>query len=218
MTIFAAMNQLLKRPDTTLAHADEPRRSLDFLVGALLCYIAYAAAAGMFQGGSAIALAILKVPLIVVASVALCVPSFYVFTALAGVDYTPRQLVALLTGFCGIAGLLLLGLMPVTWVFSISSRSLAFVVWMHVILWLVTILAARHYLVRITGTKTGVAMGLWVMIVFVVSLQMTTSLRPVLWRGANEPLFTRTKLSFFEHAAQVWNWGEPKPAKQSQNR
>jgi hypothetical protein len=213
MTIFSTLNQLLKRPDSTLARAAETRQSLELLAGSLLCYVAYAVAAGMFQGGGeGIALAILKVPLIVLASVALCVPSFYVFTALAGLDYTPRQLAALLSGFCGIAGLLLIGLMPITWVFSISSRSLVFVVWMHVVLWLMTMIAARHYLQRITGARTGMAFRGWVTLVFIVSLQMTTSLRPVLWRGPNEPLFTRTKMSFFEHIGQVVDWKEPSSA------
>jgi hypothetical protein len=213
MTILSAMNRLLKTPNASLEEANEQpgRHCFELLAGALLCFAAYAAAAGMFQGGASIALAILKIPLIVLASVALCVPSFYVFTALAGADYAPRQLAALLAGFCGVAGLLLLGLMPVTWVFSISSRSLAFVVWMHIVLWVMTVLAARHYLVRVTGKATATAIGCWIIIVFFVSLQMTTSLRPVLWRAPNQPLFTSTKLSFFEHLGRVWDWKEPKP-------
>jgi hypothetical protein len=212
MTILSAMNRLLKTPDASMAEANARpgQHCFELLAGALLCFVAYAGAAGMFQGGASIALAILKIPLIVLASVALCVPSFYVFTALAGADYTPRQLAALLSGFCGIAGLLLLGLMPVIWVFSISSRSLLFVVWMHIVLWVMTVLAARHYLVRITGKAAAMAIGCWIVIVFFVSLQMTTSLRPVLWRASNQPLFTSTKLSFFEHLGRVWDWQEPK--------
>ncbi|HXH41332.1 MAG TPA: hypothetical protein VNN08_22075 [Thermoanaerobaculia bacterium] len=216
MTIFSTMNKLLKSPDASIENGRlRSAQSFEFLAGAILCYAAYAAAAGTFQaGGASIALAILKIPMIIIASVALCVPSFYVFTAVAGADHSARDMATLLSAFCGIAGLLLLGLMPVTWVFSISSRSLAFVVWMHIVVWLIAIVAARHYLVRLTGSRFGLAIGCWITIVFLVSLQMTTSLRPVLWRAPNQPLFTRAKMSFFEHIGEVWTWHESKATAQ----
>src|SRR5205085_1199019 len=113
--------------------------SVVLLVGALACYVVYAAAAGLFQGSEGISLAILKLPLIIIASVVLCVPSFYVFTALSGVDHSPRQLATVLTGFCATAGLILLALMPILWLFTVSSRSLEFVVWLNVFMALTAI-------------------------------------------------------------------------------
>jgi hypothetical protein len=40
----------------------------------------------------------------------------------------------------GMLALVLVGLLPIEWLFSVSAKSLAFVVWLHVALWAVAIL------------------------------------------------------------------------------
>lgn len=213
--LFEVMNEILKTPERTLAAARDrsTRRPVMLIVGALACYLAYAGAAGLFQGGSGVALAALKIPLIVLASVALCIPSFYVFTALAGADYSVRELGTVVAGFCAVAGLILVGVLPILWLFTVSSRSLLFIVWLHIFLWLTALVFAREYLLRAVaaaGRAARAAVGFWLIIVFIVSLQMTTTLRPVLWRAPHQPLFAASRMSFFTHLGQVSDWQEPK--------
>ena len=207
MNLFRSMDQLLRHPDDT--HAANP---LALLAGAILCYVLYGVAAGFFQGGWSVGLAVLKVPLIILGSLALCVPSLYVFTALAGAELSPRAFVSAIAGFCGVAGLLLLALMPVIWLFSVSTISLAFVVWLHIAVWILTLGFARRFLARSAPVARG-TIGLWLVLLFFVSLQMTTYVRPVLWRRADEPLFASEKKSFFGHLADVAKWKPTSPTR-----
>ena len=147
----------------------------------------------------------MKVPMIILGSLALCIPSLYVFTALSGADYTPRSFASALAGFCGVEGLLLLALMPVIWLFSVSTISLSFVVWLHVMVWIATLFFAYRFL-AITAPRARGALGVWLILLFFVSLQMTTYVRPVLWRKKNEPLFATKKESFFQHVDDVMRW------------
>jgi len=200
MNMFRSLDQLLRHPNES-----DTLNPIALLIGAILCYVLYGLAAGFFQGGWGIGLAVMKVPLIILGSLALCIPSLYVFTALSGADYSARTFATAIAGFCGVAGLLLLALMPVIWLFSVSTISLVFVVWLHISVWLVTLFFAHRFLAR-TATGARGAIGVWLVLLFFVSLQMTTYVRPVLWRSANEPLFATEKKSFFGHLEEVTRW------------
>ncbi len=200
MNMFRSLDRLLRHPDQS-----DALNPAALLAGAVLCYVLYGVASGFFQGGWGLALAVMKVPLIILGSLALCVPSLYVFTALSGAEYTGRSFASALAGFCGVAGLLMLALMPVIWLFSVSTISLSFVVLLHIIVWVVTLIFAHRFLARTAPGAHG-AIGVWLILLFFVSLQMTTYVRPVLWRRANEPLFATKKQSFFDHIAEVAEW------------
>jgi hypothetical protein len=200
MNVFRSLDQLLRRPEDSNA-----LNPIALLTGAILCYVLYGLGSGFFQGGWSIGLAVLKVPLIILGSLGLCVPSFYVFSALAGAEYSPRAFAIALSGFCGVAGLLLLALMPVIWLFSVSTISLAFVVWLHIFVWVVTLIFAQRFLAR-TAPGGKAAIGVWLVLLFFVSLQMTTYVRPVLWRTDGEPMFATEKKSFLDHIADVAEW------------
>lgn len=200
MNMFRSLDHLLRRPDES-----NTLNPVALLAGAILCYLLYGVAAGFFQGGWGIGLAVMKIPLIILGSLALCIPSLYVFTALSGSDYSPRSFATAIAGFCGVAGLLLLALMPVIWLFSVSTISLSFVVWLHVTVWVITLFFAYRFL-ALTAPGARGAISVWLVLLFFVSLQMTTYVRPVLWRGADEPLFATEKKSFFGHLAEVTRW------------
>lgn len=200
MNVLRSMDELLKKPESALtAHP------FALLAGAIACYGLYGLAAGFFQGGWSIALAVTKVPLILLASTALCLPSLYVFFGLTGAEFTPRTFSVTVAGFSGITGLILLALMPVIWLFSVSTLSLAFVVWLHLLVWLTALGFGREFLVRCAGPARKV-IGLWLVLLFLVSLQMTTYLRPVLWRADGAAVFTTQKKSFFGHLVDVFEW------------
>ena len=200
MNVFRTLDRLLRHPDES--HELNPAA---LLAAAVLCYVLYGTASGFFQGGWSIGVAVMKVPLIILGSLVLCLPSLYVFTALAGAEYTPREFATVIAGFCGVAGLLLLALMPVVWLFSVSTLSLPFIVWLHVLVWLVTLAFGQRYLSRRARGAQG-AIGVWMVLLFFVSLQMTTYVRPVLWRDANDALFATEKKSFFGHLSDVSEW------------
>jgi signal transduction histidine kinase len=209
------LNDLLAQP---LAVVHRARQGMGFaplrlLGGALVCVGLYGAAAGFFQGGDQIAVSAFKAPLIVALSLLLCLPSLYVFTALAGARWSPRVFLAVVAGFAGTLGLLLAGLLPIAWLFSLSSRHLAAVTWIHVFLWILAVLVGWRFLGRAlaaNGVQGG--MFLWLLLFCIVSFQVATYLRPVLWHDTGTPLFRSEKMSFFENLGKVFDDDETRDA------
>ncbi len=214
--LLGAFDDLLKRPLAGLARADGAAPLAycwRLLRGAALCWALYGAAAGFFQGGLQIPIAGLKAGLIVAASLMLCVPSLYVFASLMGADLSPRRFLAVVSGFGGMLGLLLLGLLPIGWLFSVSSSSLVFVAWLHVALWLLALLFATRFLgeaLRQAGSQ-GIA-ALWVALFCVVAFQVTTLMRPVLWRAPGTPVFEGGKMFFLEQFDRLLSGPEKRGA------
>jgi len=61
--------------------------------------------------------------------------------------------------------LLLIGLMPISWLFSVSSRSLLFVVWLHAIAWIVAASFGARFLSRSFDLpEVGKAIFLWLLL------------------------------------------------------
>ena len=179
---------------------------LRLLAGSAVCYVLYGAAAGFFQGGDQILVSALKTPLIILFALGLCLPSLYVFSAVAGADWNRRTFLVLVAGFAGTLALILLALLPVNWLFSVSSRRLGSAVFIHFILWFLALSLAWRFLgqsLRAIGARG--ALVLWLFLFCVVSLQTTTFLRPVLERKSGEPLFVNGKKSFLEHMGDVFD-------------
>ncbi|HSP17783.1 MAG TPA: hypothetical protein VLV78_23765 [Thermoanaerobaculia bacterium] len=204
MNILRSMNALLRN-----AEDDTPRASAALLAGAAVCCAIYAAASGFFQGGLAVVFAAVKMPLIIFGSLILCLPSLYIFTAFSGGDVTFGEFTRSVAAFCGVIGLVLLALMPVSWLFAVSSISLAFVVWLHIFVWVTALVFAQRVLFRSAIRARG-AVGLWLTLLFLVSLQMTTYLRPVLRRPSDGSVLELEKESFFTHLQQVVDF-QPAP-------
>jgi hypothetical protein len=206
--MLGAFDELLKRPDETLARADEGAsvgNSWRLLAGAALLWVLYGAGAGFFQGGSQIAVAALKTGLIVAFGLALCVPSLYVLASLAGADLSLRRFLAIVTGFAGTLGLLLLALLPVGWLFSLSSNYLASAVWLHLLLWTAAVAFAARFLSNaLRRAGAGFVVCLWICLFCAVCFQVTTLMRPVLWRPAGTSLFdANTKLFFLDQFGRI---------------
>lgn len=204
--LLASFDELLTARTAIVLRADTeaPLGSRNLLLGALVCCLLYGAMAGAFEGGGQILLAALKAPLIVAFSLLLCLPSLYVFGATSGVRWSPRRLLAAVSGFAGTLGLLLLALVPVAWLFSVSSRHLTAVVWLHVLLWALALGFGWRFLgstLRELGSRGG--MILWLLLFSVVSFQVVTFVRPVLYREPGAPAFGGGKLFFLEHLGEV---------------
>lgn len=209
-SMLQAFDELLKQPAMTVSRAASPRVAIWLLGGALLSTSLYGAAAGFFQGGTAILLPMLKAPLILAFSLLLCLPSLYIIGSMLGARLSAPRFRVAVAGFAGMIGLLMIGLMPIVWLFSVSSRSLAFVATLHVLLWVICVAFAARFLglaLRESGAQAGPI--LWVVLFLIVSLQVATFLRPVLWYEPGAPLFRAEKLFFVEHYNRLIN---PRPA------
>ncbi len=196
-------DEVLKHPDAALARVGRPGwrgRAARLAGGSLAAVALYGGAAGLF--GSEPWLAAWKAPLIVALSVLLCAPSLYVLAGVVGKQLSPREFVGALAGFLATLAMLLLALMPIAWLFSVSSRSLAFVVWLHALLWILAVLLAVRFLARVFVGNGG-TLFLWVLLLLLVSLQAATVLRPVLLRSPGEALFAGRKLFFFDHLREI---------------
>ena len=149
------------------------------------------------------AIAAAKAPIVVLATAALCVPSLYVFGLLAGASLTRKRLAVVLAGFLGLVGLVLIGLLPIEWLFSVSSSSLAFVVWLHLILWGMALIFGGRFLHAALPEVHPGALMLWLVLFCAVSFQVVTFMRPVLWRAPGEPIVEHGKLFFIDHFVKV---------------
>jgi hypothetical protein len=206
-SILGVLSELLRSPDrsTERIGAGAPARPFVRLtVGALLMVVAYGAVAGFFQGGQQVMVAALKAPLIVFGTLLLCLPSLFVFTSLAGAGRSPRQILMAAAGFSSMTGLLLVALLPIAWLFSVSSRSLLFVTWLHFFVWICALYFGLRYLrTAIPVPDERGVLVLWWLLFCVVSCQMTTFVQPVLWRAPGSPLFKQEKIFFTEQVGNV---------------
>jgi hypothetical protein len=205
--VFGALDELLRRPmaGTERASAGAPVRGWTgrVLAGAALCCAGYGAGGGFFQGGMQVLIAAVKAPAIMLGTAALCVPSLYIFSLLAGAALTKKRLVVVVAGFLGLVALVLVGLLPVGWLFSVSSNSLAFVVWLHLILWILALLFGGRFLRIALPEVPSFALVLWLGLFCLVSFQVTTFMRPVLWRAPGAPIVEHGKLFFLDHFGKV---------------
>lgn len=201
--LVAAFDEVLKHPERALGRLTSPGAggaALRLCAGSLVAVALYGGVAGWF--GDQALLAAWKAPLVVALAVTLCAPSLYVLAALAGRDLEPRAFAGALAGFLATLGLVLVALLPIAWLFSVSSRSLVFVVWLHAILWTFAVLLATRFLGRLLADHGG-TLFLWTVLLLLVSLQAATVLRPLLAREAGEPVFAERRLFFFEHLRAI---------------
>lgn len=196
------LDTLLKTPEAMLARIQRddqlPGLTLQLLFWGLLLHACYGFTMGLFGSTQVALMAAGKAPLIALCSAALCLPSFYVFCCVAGLPMRPTQACALTSVALGMTGLLLLGMLPVTWLFSVSTGSLPFVVLMNLTAWFIALGFAVRVLGRLEPERKRPALaglGWWLAIYVLVSLQMTTTMRPLLvppsegWREPGKKFF-----------------------------
>jgi len=171
------------------------------LATAVLCHAVFGLAVGVFGGRTVAAMDIVKVPLVAVCSLLLCFPSLYVFACVAG---SPLSLTQAFTFGCSclaMVGLLLVGLAPVTWLFSVSTESLAFVVVLTLLIWLIALSFAARYAGKLKANplfQRQAGIKLWFFIFALVTLQMVTCMRPMLTKP-EKGWWTGEKKFFLSH-------------------
>lgn len=190
------------------------------LLWGLLFHAVYGFAMALFDSSAVALITAGKAPLIALASVLLCVPSLYVFLCVAGTPITLTQTGALAASAVALTGLLLLGLTPVAWLFSVSTSSLPFVIVTNLLAWGIAIgFVFRFFglLGQAASVEKTIGFKWWLVIYVVVSLQMATMMRPLLtpceagwrdpekksfWIHFTESLFRSTEPP--AHATKTW--------------
>jgi hypothetical protein len=203
---------LLKAPSKladTIAKQEKGllRSALSLLVVAVICHAVFGVAIGLFAGWPVAAMDAVKVPLIAICSLLICFPSLYVFACVAGSPLTIPQAFALGCSCLAMVGLLLVGLAPVAWLFAVSTQSVPFVVILALAIWLVAIMFAARYVSKLQANALFQRQGgikMWFLILIVVTLQMTTSMRPMLGE-TKEGWWTAEKQSFLAHFGSMFD-------------
>ncbi|MGL5019823.1 MAG: hypothetical protein ACRDBP_16935, partial [Luteolibacter sp.] len=94
----------------------------------------------------------------------------------------------------------LLGFAPAVWIFAESTDSLGFMGALAIGAWIVAVSFALRFLksvVALTGGSQRGPLVIWSAVFLLVTLQMTTSLRPIL--GRSSVLLTQEKKFFIQH-------------------
>jgi len=189
------------------------RSGVNFLVTALVLHAIFGFAVGLFGGLSVGLMAAVKTPLIAACSLLLCFPSLYVFSSVGGAPLKLGQTFMLGTSCLAMVGVLLIGLAPVAWLFAVSTESLPFVVMLIFVLWMVSVAFAVRYINKLKEVplfRRTSGIGAWFVIFALVSLQMTTCLRPLL--GKPDPArgwWTSEKKFFLAHYGSTFDDEKP---------
>lgn len=196
---------LLRRPHDLVIRLGEPdhRATGRFAIMALVSIVLFGFVVGCFAKHEQLWTAPLKIAAGLLFSGLICFPSLYIFSTLAGGRTSVSQLAACLAGALALAGLLLLGFAPAVWIFAESTDSFGFMGFLTITSWIVAVLFALKFLtsaIFATGGSQRAPLFIWSGIFLLVTLQMTTSLRPIL--GRSDVLLTPEKKFFLEH------WGD----------
>ncbi|HVX13876.1 MAG TPA: hypothetical protein VHC22_22020 [Pirellulales bacterium] len=176
------------------------RASLTALAGAVAFDALYGVATGVFAGGHAFWMAALKVPLIAIASLALCAPSLYVLLGLSGSPIGLRQVAAILSGSACLTSMLLVGFAPVAWLFGVSTTNVQFMILLHIGVCGIGVAYGLRLLGTVVprGFSGNKVLVVWSAVFLLVSAQMLTYFRPLLADSAGRFRDDR-KQFFFEH-------------------
>lgn len=209
---------LLRRPQALIPRLADPGHGATrmFAVTAVVSFLLFGLVLGCFAKHEQLWAAPVKITGGLLFASIICFPSLYIFTTLAGARVSLGQLVACLGGALALAGLLLLGFAPAVWIFAESTDSFGFMGMLSIAAWLIALFFALRFLKTVVSATGGTQHGpvfVWCLVFLLVSLQLTTSLRPIL--GRSDAFLTQEKKFFLQHWAETMggSLGDPPAAK-----
>lgn len=200
------LNHLLKKPLSVIYEINHGQRSPipALLAVVLFCLAIFGFVLGVFSAGDQLWAAPVKVVGGVLFSGLICLPSLYIFGALGGMDAKVQNVIGLMLTFLAITSLLLVGFAPVVWLFSTSSNSLAFFGFLGLSIWVICLIFGLRVITRASksmGGGKGGHLHIWAIIFMLVTIQMTTTLRPII--GKSDDFLNLTEKKFF-----LIHWGD----------
>jgi hypothetical protein len=129
------IDQLLRKPGgaSTSLRASGGIAVSDALLVALPLAALYGVGMGLGAGMRTAMYNGMKLSIVLTASAAICLPSFYVFSALAGSRFSMREATRAIAGYVVITSVIWAALAPVTGFFTASVSSGGFLVTLHII-------------------------------------------------------------------------------------
>lgn len=203
---------LLRRPVALAEHLEKTKTNPapKFGLLALLSFLLFGVVLGCFAKQEQLWAAPLKLGIGLLISGTICFPSLYIFSMLAGGRVTINQLAGSLAGALALAGLLLLGFAPAVWIFAESTDSFGFMGVLAIGAWLAALSFALRFLRTIVMFAGATQLGplrVWSFVFLLVTLQMTTSLRPIL--GRSDDFLTSEKKFFLQHWSEYFTKSLP---------
>ncbi len=197
---------LLRRPAELASHPICGERStiLTFAAIAVVSIAVFGLILGTFAYGNQLWAAPLKLAGGLIFAGLICFPSLYIFSSLAGSTVSTAKLGGFLGGMLALAGLLLLGFAPALWIFAQGTTSFGFMGFLALASWLVALVFAFRFLgtaLRQTGASQNGPLLVWFTIFLLVTLQLSTSLRPIL--GHSEKFLSTEKKFFLHHWSEM---------------
>jgi len=193
---------LLRRPAQLAGHqvCEEKPTLLRFGLIALLSILVFGFVLGTFAYEDQLWAAPAKMGGGMLFAGIICFPSLYIFSILAGSNASAARMGGLLSGMLAMAGLLLMGFAPALWIFAQGTSSFGFMGGLALISWLVALIFAFRFLrvaLRETGATQNAPLTIWCGIFLLVTLQLSTSLRPIL--GTSDKFLNTEKKFFLQH-------------------
>ena len=215
LDLKALFEGLLRRPHALAQRLSESGHgaATRFAMICLVSFAIFGFVIGCFAKHEQLWAAPLKITAGLLFAGAICFPSLYIFATLSGAKIAIHQLAACLTGAMALAGLLLLGFAPAIWIFAESTNSFGFMGCLGLGAWIIALLFSLSFLksvVRATGGIKTMPIVVWSFVFLLVSLQLTTSLRPIL--GRSDQLLTQEKKFFLQHWTETAGTTLPQPA------
>jgi hypothetical protein len=167
---------------------------------AFLCCLVYGLVAGTFSGGAQLWAAPVKIAGGLFTAALICLPSLYIFACLSGAKARLSEVTGLVAGLLALTSLLLIGFAPVVWVFSQSTESTGVMGSLHLVFWAMALYFGVRFLwigFRCLEASLDTNLRLWMLIFVLVTLQMMTSLRPII--GSSSSFWPAEKKFFVAH-------------------
>ena len=206
-TFSNILSHLLRKP-LSIIHSHNEKKNIPWKLLLIMCFISLALfgfIVGTFSGYSdQLWAAPLKIIFGVFFSAAICLPSLYIFSCLGGLNVKFSTVLTVLLCMIAIISLLLVGFAPVLWLFSSSSNSMGFFGFLCLALWGICLIFGLRFVLK-TGETLGMKHNshllLWTGVFTLVTLQMPTTLRPII--GTSDKLLELDEKKFF-----LQHWGE----------
>lgn len=202
--ITLVVENLLKSPASLIKTIEEGKDSKNLIIKLLILiaigFLIFGITLGSFSFGTQLWAAPLKTLIGITISSIICLPSLYIFSALTGTSLKLPEIAQGIAASIALMAALLLGFTPVLWVFSQSTTSEAFFGTLVIITWIIALTFGIGFLLKMlkqSGIDKPAPIYIWIGIFTLVTLQMSTTLRPII--GTSEEFYTSGKLFFLEH-------------------
>jgi hypothetical protein len=208
----AFVSQVLSDRDTFFGEVVEGREIANKLVNSTLTLIAscalYGAAAGAYASPSQALSAAIKLPLLFLATLAICFPGFFVIQVLVGSRLRLVQVLTLVMGALALSAILLVAVVPVTAFFLMTGANYYFLTLLHVVIVLgagLVGMSVLHEGLAFACEQRGVypkkamtIMKVWAVLFAFVGIQMAWNLQPFVGdRGRPFQLFRHYEGNFY---------------------